>query len=269
MNGVSDLNLALACARAGVVPSLISYKFTSMSEFGNAVTEILKECTEIQVAFSFNDIIAQAELIKQLGITHIEILDFEQEDLSAENRAAINQLRSQGVKILLKVLLPHIIPEFIDIIDAVTVKGSEGAGRSAQDVKLETIIFEIKSSYPDLPILASGGVKNGKDIRLLLAHGACAVSIGTLFAMSKESPIPDTVKDKLLQSTSGDIRRLKMGARQRAVVFDEHGDDDFNNTVGLYSGLRTGNSGHIFIGNAIDSITEMLSVQEIVDHLVS
>ena len=60
-----------------------------------------------------------------------------------------------------------------------------------------------------------------------------------------------------------------MGARQRAVVFDEHGDDDFNNTVGLYSGLRTGNSGHIFIGNAIDSITEMLSVQEIVDHLVS
>jgi len=269
MNGVSDLNLGLACARAGVVPSLIPYSFPNMSEFATAVTEILKECTEIQVAFSFKDIIARADLIKQLGITHIEILDFEQYDLTPENRAAVNQLRSQGVKILLKVLLPNIIDEFIDIIDAVTVKGSEGAGRSAKDIKLETIIFEIKRSYPGLPIVASGGVKNGRDIRLLMSHGACAVSIGTLFAMSKESPIPDSVKDKLLQSTSGDIRRLKMGARQRAIIFDEYGGDDFNNTAGLYSGLRTGKTGHIFVGNALDSITDIVSVQEIVDHLLS
>lgn len=269
MNGVSDLKLAIACAQAGIVPSLFLHPFTNLDDFSKSVTEVLSHCSNIHVSSSLKDITTNAELIKKLGITHIEILEFENSDVSIDNKRIINDLRATGIKVILKILLTQVIDQFIDIIDAVTIKGSEGAGRSAKDIKLEDAILYIKSKYPGLKIIASGGVKNKSDIESLLSFGACAVSIGTLFAMSKESPIPHAVKDKLLQSTSDDIRRLKTGARQRAIIFDEQASDDFNNTHGLYSGLQTGTTGHIFVGNALDSITEILSVQEIVDCLVS
>ena len=269
MNGVSDLKLAIACAQAGIVPSLFLHPFTNLDDFSKSVTEVLSHCSNIHVSSSLKDITTNAELIKKLGITHIEILEFENNDVSIDNKKIINDLRAAGIKVILKILLTQVIDQFIDIIDAVTIKGSEGAGRSAKDIKLEDAILYIKSKYPGLKIIASGGVKNKNDIESLLSFGACAVSIGTLFAMSKESPIPHAVKDKLLQSTSDDIRRLKTGARQRAIIFDERTSDDFNNTHGLYSGLQTGTTGHIFVGNALDSITEILSVQEIVDCLVS
>lgn len=269
MNGVSDLKLAIACAQAGIVPSLFLHPYTNLADFSKSVTEVLSHCSNIHVSSSLKDITINAELIKKLGITHIEILEFENNDVSIDNKKIINDLRAAGIKVILKILLTHVIDQFIDIIDAVTIKGSEGAGRSAKDIKLEDAILDIKSKYPSLKIIASGGVKNKSDIESLLSLGACAVSIGTLFALSKESPIPNTVKNKLLQSTSDDIRRLKTGARQRAIIFDEQASDDFNNTNGLYSGLRTGTTGHIFVGNALDSITEILSVQEIVDCLVS
>jgi NAD(P)H-dependent flavin oxidoreductase YrpB (nitropropane dioxygenase family) len=269
MNGVSDLKLAIACAKAGIVPSLFFHSFTNLDDFSKSVTEILSHGPNIHVSSPLKDITTNAELIKKLGITHIEILDFENSDLSDDNKIIINDLRATGIKVILKVLLTHIIDPFIDIIDGVTIKGSEGAGRSAKDVKLDDFILYIKRKYPSLKIIASGGVKNKRDIDSSLALGACAVSIGTLFAMSEESPIPQAVKNKLLQSTSDDIRRLKTGARQRAIIFDEQETDDFNNTQGLYSGLQTGTTGHIFVGNAIDTITDILSVHEIVDFLVS
>jgi enoyl-[acyl-carrier protein] reductase II len=269
MNGVSDLKLAVACAQAGIVPSLFLHPFTNLDDFSKSVTEILANGPNIHVSSSLKDITTNAELIKKLGITHIEILEFENSDISIDNKIIINDLRAFGIKVILKILLTHVIDQFIDIIDGVTIKGSEGAGRSAKDIKLEDTILDIKNKYPSLKIIASGGVKNKSDIDSLLALGACAVSIGTLFAMSKESPIPYSVKNKLLQSTSDDIRRLKTGARQRAIIFGEQSIDDFNNTHGLYSGLQTGTTGHIFVGNAIDTITDILSVQEIVDCLVS
>jgi len=269
MNGVSDLKLAVACARAGIVPSFFLHPFTNLDDFSKSVTEILSYGPNIHVSSSLKDITTNAELIKKLGITHIEILEFENSDISTDNKIIINDLRALGIKVILKILLTHVIDQFIDVIDAVTIKGSEGAGRSAKDIKLEDAILEIKSKYPSLKIIASGGVKNKSDIDSLLTLGACAVSIGTLFAMSKESAIPHSVKGKLLQSTSDDIRRLKTGARQRAIIFDEQTTDDFNNTHGLYSGLQTGTTGHVFVGNAIDTVTDILSVQEIVDCLVS
>jgi NAD(P)H-dependent flavin oxidoreductase YrpB (nitropropane dioxygenase family) len=267
MNGVSDLKLALACAQAGVVPSLIPYAFTD-SEFADAVKQIKAVTTELQVAYTFADIVKYHDLILDLGITHIEILEFEDHDITEENIAVVNDLRAQGVKILLKILLPSIIPQFISFIDAVTIKGSDGAGRSARDVDLLKEIPKLRQQYPDLKIVASGGISNGDDIRQLMKAGACAVSIGTLFAMSVESRVPHGVKLKLLNSTGRDIRRLSTGARQRAVVFGEVADDDFNNTHGLMRGLSTGSEGHVFVGNAIESINGILTVSEIVDHLV-
>jgi hypothetical protein len=271
MNGVSDLTLAMACYSAGIVPSLIPYNYKNFKEF---FTELgtYKNTTkgDIIVAFRLDEVV-DVRLHNRLmtsGITHIELLEFSESNLTDDTIDKITLMRDSGIKIILKILTITDIAPFVNYIDWVTIKGPEAAGRS-EDIDLISEIKSICLQYPDLKIIASGGIKNNVDIQKYMSAGADAVGIGTLFAMSKESSIPDTVKEKLLQSNSSDIRRLKMGARQRAVIFDEHDNDDFNNTQGLYSGLSNADSGHVFVGNAIDTITDVLSVQEIVDHLIA
>lgn len=271
MNGVSDLPLALACDSAGIVPSLIPYNYKSFKEFFTEL-DTYKNTTkgDIIVALRLDEVV-DVRLHNKLmtsGITHIELLEFTESNLTDDTIDKITLMRDSGIKIILKILTMYDIAPFVNYIDCVTIKGPEAAGRS-EDIDLISEIKAIRLQYPDLKIIASGGIKNNADIQKYISAGADAVGIGTLFAMSKESSIPAAVKNKLLQSNSSDIRRLKMGARQRAVIFDEHDNDDFNNTQGLYSGLATADSGHVFVGNAIDTITDVLSVQEIVDHLTA
>ena len=271
MNGVSDLKLALACQQAGIVPSLIPYSYPSFKEFFADLSEYKITQGDIIVALRLLEVVDDrlTNKLSTSGITHIELLEFEPTDITVENIDKINMLRSCGIQIILKILIHTDIEPYKDIIDAVTIKGPESAGRSMAGLDLISEIKAIRLLYPDIKIIASGGVKNNNDVTRCLKAGATAVGIGTLFAMSQESSIPKAVKDKLLQSTSGDIRRLKSGAGQRAVVFKEQDSDDFNNTQGLTKGLKTGVQGHIFVGNAIDTITEILTVKEIVGYLVS
>lgn len=271
MNGVSDLTLALACYSAGIVPSLIPYNHKNFKEFFTDLS-IYKDTTkgDIIVALRLDEVVDNRlhNRLMTSGITHIELLEFTESNLTDDTVNKIALMRDSGIKIILKILTHCEIAPLVNIIDAVTIKGPEAAGRS-EDIDLISEIKYIRLRYPDLKIIASGGIKNNADIQKYISAGADAVGIGTLFAMSKESSVTDAVKVKLLQSNSSDIRRLKTGARQRAIIFDEQGVDDFNNTQGLYSGLTTGNSGHVFAGNALDSITDIVSVQEIVDHLLS
>jgi NAD(P)H-dependent flavin oxidoreductase YrpB (nitropropane dioxygenase family) len=269
MNGVSDLRLALACAEAGIVPSLLPYAYTD-DEFKIVVKQVKEVSENIYAAYSFIDIVNSIDQILDMGITHIEILEFEFSEITEFNKDKINQLRKSGVKIILKILKPRIIPLFIDIIDAVLIKSSEAAGRSADDIDIFKVIPAIKKAYPTLNVIASGGVKNKLDIDNFLTAGACTVAIGTLFAMSLESSIPDHTKEKLLEKTQDDIARVEQGARQRAIIFNnDNGDDDFNNTAGLLKGLSTGTQGHVYMGNAIGTVTKIIPVQEIVNQLVS
>lgn len=270
MNGVSDLRLAIACAEAGIVPSLLPYAYDNEEEFKQVFKQVKEVSENIYTAYPFIDIVNSIDQILDLGITYIEILEFEFSDITGCNKHKINQLRQSGVKIILKTHKHIIDPLLIDIIDAVLIKGSEAAGRSAPNLDILKEIPEIKKLYPVLDVIASGGVKNKLDIDNLIAAGACAVAIGTLFAMSSESSIPDHTKKKLLEKTQDDICRLEQGARQRAIIFgDNIVVDDHNNTAGLLKGISTGTQGHIYMGNAIGAITKIISVQEIVNHLVS
>lgn len=271
MNGVSDLKLALACHRAGIVPSFVPYTYSNFKEFFSALAEYKAIGSDVLVALRLTEVVDDrlTDKLMSSGITHIEFLEFEELDVNPINSAKINKLRKHGIKILLKVLTHLDIEPFKNIIDAVTIKGPEGAGRSIEGTDIIAEIKVIKQMYPEINIIASGGIKSASDVCRFLSSGADAVSIGTMFAMSKESSISEEVKSKLLTKSNSDITRLKNGASQRAMIFNEQSADDFNNTNGLITGLKTGTAGHVFVGNALDSIDKILSVQEIVDHLVS
>jgi len=102
-------------------------------------------------------------------------------------------------------------------------------------------------------------------------NGAEAVGIGTLFAISIESPLSLAVKQKLVNTNQNDISLLT-DTKQNCVVFSDSTDDnpDWNSTQELQKGIKgNGSEGLIYIGHGIANVNQILPVTDIVSYLCS
>ena len=75
----------------------------------------------------------------------------------------------------------------------------------------------------------------------------------------------------LFRSISSSYSQVeKIGtAKQNALVFAKTENDDTNNTLGLGLGVKDPSAGHVYVGRAIDTITEIRPVADIVKDLTS
>jgi nitronate monooxygenase len=92
-------------------------------------------------------------------------------------------------------------------VDAVVAQGAEaGAHRGTfaapfeeSIVPLATLVREIRESVR-LPVIASGGIMDGRDIAAAMKLGAAAVQLGTAFLPCPESGAPPVYKRALLEA---------------------------------------------------------------------
>ncbi|MFC5560125.1 NAD(P)H-dependent flavin oxidoreductase [Ureibacillus thermophilus] len=88
--------------------------------------------------------------------------------------------------------------------DAICLQGANAGGHRAtfqnvdegSDVPLTELIAIIRKEIP-LPIIAAGGIINGKDIHMALSAGADAVQLGTAFLCTEESGANPVYKQAL------------------------------------------------------------------------
>ncbi len=89
-------------------------------------------------------------------------------------------------------------------VDAVIAQGMEAGGH----VKSTTPIWEIVAATVDavkpLPVLASGGIGDGKGIAKAIRLGAQGVSLGTRFVASEEAWLHQVYKERVVKSTAED-----------------------------------------------------------------
>jgi NAD(P)H-dependent flavin oxidoreductase YrpB (nitropropane dioxygenase family) len=281
MNGVSDVRLAIACYHAGILPSIVQYAYhidrqldfnlleTNLAEYANATDygNLLFACS----IDTFNESTLLDMLIKY-RVTHVEILDVE--DYNIKNIYDLS-VRAREHNIIVS---PKLLEGFEDVqkiydlagpIDCVTIKGPNGAGRSVDALVLEDEIIKIKSAYPNITLIVSGGINTSQDIKRMLDLGADLVSLGTLFSVCEESKVSLLTKQKIIDSTYSDVERLATGATQKALIFSSVEERDENNTLGLFNGIRSGNKGHVYVGTGIDHIHKIEPVQEIVSRLIA
>jgi nitronate monooxygenase len=81
----------------------------------------------------------------------------------------------------------------------------QGAGGHAGPYPLHILIQSLKERFPDKPVIAAGGVANGKAILAMIAAGASAVSIGTRFIASNEAHVSNEYKEAIVHSGMKDI----------------------------------------------------------------
>jgi len=112
-------------------------------------------------------------------------------------------------------------------VDAITAQGSEAGGhRGTFTTDAEQVLIGTMSLVPQIvdavnvPVLASGGIMDGRGIVAALTLGADAVQMGTAFLTCDEAGIPDAYKSAILSAREDQTRvtRAFSGRPARGIV---------------------------------------------------
>jgi NAD(P)H-dependent flavin oxidoreductase YrpB (nitropropane dioxygenase family) len=87
-------------------------------------------------------------------------------------------------------------------VDAVIVQGGEGGGHTGPVAT--TLLLPQVVDAVDLPVIGAGGFFDGRGLIAALAYGAAGIAMGTRFLLTKESTVPDSVKQYYLDRTVTD-----------------------------------------------------------------
>jgi NAD(P)H-dependent flavin oxidoreductase YrpB (nitropropane dioxygenase family) len=86
--------------------------------------------------------------------------------------------------------------------DAVIVQGGEGGGHTG--AVATTLLLPQVVDAVEIPVIAAGGIFDGRGLVAALAYGAAGVAMGTRFLLTQESTVPDAVKQYYLSRTVAD-----------------------------------------------------------------
>lgn len=81
----------------------------------------------------------------------------------------------------------------------------QGAGGHAGPNPLQVLVPSLKNRFPNMPIIAAGGIVNGAGLLSVQVLGADAVSIGTRFIVSKECSVSNDYKQAIIKAGMEDI----------------------------------------------------------------
>jgi nitronate monooxygenase len=173
------------------------------------------------------------------------------------------RFKEAGVKVIHKCTsVRHSVSAVRKGVDVISIDGFECAGHPGEDdVGLVVLLPATVDALPDVPIVASGGMADGRSLVAALALGADAVNMGTRFCATQEARLHPNVKQRIVENTEldtvlvgrnlrntarvarnavsekvaeiqrdprttfDDVRDLMSGARAREAV-DKHGDVD-------------------------------------------
>jgi NAD(P)H-dependent flavin oxidoreductase YrpB (nitropropane dioxygenase family) len=103
-------------------------------------------------------------------------------------------------------------------VDAVIAQGHEGGGHTGPIPT--TLLLPSVVDAVDIPVLGAGGFGDGRGLVAALAYGASGIAMGTRFLLTRESTVPQSVKDIYLQTelTGTVVTKSVDGVPQRVIL---------------------------------------------------
>lgn len=102
---------------------------------------------------------------------------------------------------------------------AVIIDGFEAAGHPGEDGIGSLVLLPRAVDQLEVPVVACGGFSDARGLVAALALGAAGVSMGTRFMATREAPIHDNVKQRIVESTELDTQLIFRPFRNTARVF--------------------------------------------------
>jgi NAD(P)H-dependent flavin oxidoreductase YrpB (nitropropane dioxygenase family) len=201
----------------------------------------------------------------------------------------IEALKRHDVRIVHKCTsVRHALSAERNGVDAVSVDGFECAGHPGEDDVPGLILLPIAARRLKIPIIASGGIADGRGMAAALALGAEGINMGTRFCVTKEAPIHDNIKQALVDATERDTKlmfrtlhntaRVLRNAISEEVVAMENraGGCEFEDVRPLVAGARgkaalaSGEvqNGVVSAGQCIGLIDDIPTCAELLERMV-
>ena len=109
--------------------------------------------------------------------------------------------KAHGITILHKcTAVRHALSAERNGCDIISIDGFECAGHPGEDDVPGLILIPMAADKVKIPMLASGGIGDGRGLIAALALGADGINMGTRFCATKEAPIHDNVKAKYVEN---------------------------------------------------------------------
>jgi nitronate monooxygenase/enoyl-[acyl-carrier protein] reductase II len=93
--------------------------------------------------------------------------------------------------------------------DIIIAQGGE-AGGYAGDVSTMALVPQVVDAVAPIPVVAAGGIFDGRGIAAALMLGAAGVNLGTRFIACRESPAPEEWKRAIVAAKSEDIMKAEV-----------------------------------------------------------
>ena len=193
--------------------------------------------------------------------------------------------KEAGVKVLPVVAASILAKRLVNAgADAVIAEGTESGGHVGEMTTMALVPQVIDAV--DVPVIAAGGIADGRQLAAAFALGACGAQVGTCLLVSKECPIHDNYKQALLKakdsdttvtgrSIGGPVRVLKNKMARQYLALEKKGaslEELERHTLG---GLRRAvfdgdmENGSVMAGQVAGMLHEIRPVREIFEELYS
>ena len=168
--------------------------------------------------------------------------------------------------------------------DAIVAEGCESGGHVGESTTM-TLVPQVVDAV-DIPVIAAGGIGDGRGIAAAFMLGARGIQMGTIFAASKESVIHENYKNSILKakdidsrvtgrSTGHPIRVLRNDMARKYLEMEKEGapfEELEKMTLGsLRRAVQEGDAknGSLMAGQIAGMIKEERSCEDIIKSTVS
>ncbi|MDE2405676.1 MAG: nitronate monooxygenase [Sphingomonadales bacterium] len=289
MQGVGLAELASAVSNAGGLGTLTALTQPSPA----ALRDEIERCRSMtSKPFAVNitvlpailppDYKGYAQAVIEGGVKIVETAG------TPEVRELWEMLKPHGVTILHKcTAVRHALSAERNGCDVISIDGFECAGHPGEDDIPGLILIPSAADKVKIPMLASGGIGDGRGLVAALALGAEGVNMGTRFCATKEAPIHDNIKALYVgndeRGTNLIFRKFKNTARvgknsvsDQVVEISARPDAVFEDIKHLVAGavgremLKSGDidSGIYWAGMVQGLIHDIPTCQELIDRMI-
>ena len=197
-----------------------------------------------------------------------------------------NHLKSNGIKVV------HVVSSVKFAVkaeqagvDAIVAEGFEAGGHNGiEETTTFCLVPDVAKSI-SIPLIAAGGIIDGKTMLAAMVLGASGVQIGTRFVASKESSAHSNFKEKIIDLVEGETKlTLKEITPVRMVKnnFYEELESLYKNNASIEDlkqklgrgrakkGMFEGDlkNGELEIGQASSRINKIISAAEIIERII-
>ncbi|WP_250658113.1 NAD(P)H-dependent flavin oxidoreductase [Alkalimarinus coralli] len=159
----------------------------------------------------------------------------------------MEKFNAHGIKVIHKcVAVRHALKAERLGVAAVSIDGFECAGHPGEEDVPGLVLIPAAAKKLSIPIIASGGIADGRGLAAALALGAEGINMGTRFLATQEAPVHENVKKSIVDMDETQTALIFRSYKNTARVYKnsvalkvleiEKAGGDFSQVHGLVSG---------------------------------